>query len=50
VLDAAGVDAIVASGFEAGGHRPSFLAAAEVSLHGTLALVPRIVDAVGPYR
>ena len=47
VLEAAGVDAIVASGFEAGGHRPSFLAAAEDSLHGTLALVPRIVDAVG---
>jgi nitronate monooxygenase len=47
VLEAAGVYAIVATCFEAGGHRPSFLAAAEDSLHGTLALVPRIVDAVG---
>lgn len=37
-LDAAGVDLIVATGFEAGGHRPSFLAAAEDSLFGTLAL------------
>lgn len=38
-LDAAGVDAIVASGFEAGGHRPSFLARAEDSLMGTATLV-----------
>lgn len=37
-LDAAGVDLIVATGFEAGGHRPSFLARAEDSLYGTLAL------------
>jgi nitronate monooxygenase len=37
-LEAAGVDAIVASGFEAGGHRPSFLAPAEESLFGTFAL------------
>jgi nitronate monooxygenase len=42
----AGVDAIVASGFEAGGHRASFLRAAEASLTGTLALVPQVVDAV----
>lgn len=45
-LDAAGVDAIVASGAEAAGHRVSFLAAAEDSLVGTIALVPQIVDAV----
>jgi nitronate monooxygenase len=37
-LDAAGVDLIVATGFEAGGHRPSFLARAEESLMGTFAL------------
>jgi nitronate monooxygenase len=42
----AGVDAIVASGFEAGGHRGSFLRAAEDSLTGTLSLVPQIVDKV----
>ena len=45
-LDEAGVDAIVASGFEAGGHRVAFLRAAEDSLVGTLALVPATVDAV----
>jgi nitronate monooxygenase len=38
-LDAANVDAILATGFEAGGHRPSFLDTAENSLMGTLALV-----------
>src|SRR5918996_601053 len=38
-LDDAGVDAVVASGAEAGGHRGAFLAEAEDSLHGTLALV-----------
>lgn len=37
-IEAAGVDAVVATGLEAGGHRPSFLAAAEASLTGTLAL------------
>lgn len=45
-LDAAGVDAIVATGFEAGGHRVSFLRAPEDCLTGTLALVPQVVDAV----
>src|SRR5437773_3036377 len=45
-LDEARVDVIVASGFEAGGHRGSFLRAAENSLTGTLALVPQIVDNV----
>ncbi|WP_210508245.1 nitronate monooxygenase family protein [Naasia sp. SYSU D00057] len=45
-LDAAGVDAIIASGAEAGGHRVSFLRPAEESLVGTIALVPQIVDAV----
>lgn len=45
-LDAAGVDAIVATGFEAGGHRVSFLGPAESALIGTFALVPQVVDAV----
>src|SRR6266850_90717 len=45
-LQEAGVDAIVASGFEAGGHRGSFLRSAEDSLTGTLSLVPQVVDAV----
>jgi nitronate monooxygenase len=42
----AGVDAVVASGFEAGGHRGSFLRPAEDSLTGTISLVPQIVDIV----
>ena len=41
-MDAANVDIILATGFEAAGHRPSFLARAEDSLMGTLALT-RIV-------
>jgi nitronate monooxygenase len=45
-LQEAGVDAIAASGFEAGGHRGSFLRAAEDSLTGTLSLVPQVVDLV----
>lgn len=45
-LQEAGVDAIAASGFEAGGHRGSFLRAAEDSLTGTLSLVPQILDVV----
>src|SRR6267143_173148 len=45
-LQEAGVDAIVASGFEAGGHRGSFLRAAGDSLTGTFSLVPQIVDNV----
>ncbi len=40
-LQEAGVDAIVASGFEAGGHRGSFLHPAEDSLTGTFSLVPQ---------
>jgi len=45
-LQNAGVDVIVGSGFEAGGHRGSFLRAAEDSVTGTLSLIPRIVDVV----
>ena len=46
VLEAAGVDLIIASGFEAGGHRPSFLAPAETSLTGTFVLIQQIKDRV----
>src|SRR5216684_2216430 len=45
-LQEAGVNAIAASGFEAGGHRGSFLRSAEDSLTGTLSLVPQVVDIV----
>jgi nitronate monooxygenase len=45
-LEQSGVDAIVASGFEAGGHRGSFLDSAQNSLTGTISLVPRVVDLV----
>jgi nitronate monooxygenase len=45
-LDQAGVNVIVASGFEAGGHRGSFLLPAEDSLTGTFSLVPQVADAV----
>jgi nitronate monooxygenase len=45
-LEDAGVDAVVASGFEAGGHRGSFLRRAEDSLTGTFSLVPQVVDRV----
>ena len=46
-LEAAGVDAVIATGFEAAGHRVSFLRPAAESLVGTFALVPQVVDAVG---
>lgn len=45
-LDEAGVDVVVASGAEAGGHRGAFLEPAEDSLHGTLALVRVAVSEV----
>ncbi|MBJ2120430.1 nitronate monooxygenase [Arthrobacter sp. MSA 4-2] len=45
-LEEAGVDVIVASGSDAGGHRGAFLAPAEESLVGTFSLVPQIVAAV----
>jgi len=44
-LDAAGVDMIVASGSEAGGHRASFLRPVAEAL-ATSALVPQVVDRV----
>jgi nitronate monooxygenase len=45
-LENAGVDAIVATGFEAGGHRVSFLRSAEDSLTGIFALIPQVADNV----
>lgn len=44
--EAAGVDFICAQGFEAGGHRGTFIGDIEDSCIGLMALVPRIVDAV----
>ncbi|MFA6086268.1 NAD(P)H-dependent flavin oxidoreductase [Mucilaginibacter sp.] len=41
-LEEAKVDAIVAAGFEAGGHRPSFLRPAHDSLTGTFALIQQL--------
>lgn len=46
-IEAAGADLVIASGFEAGGHRGSFLKPAEDSLTGTFALVPQVVSGVG---
>ena len=45
-LEAGGVDAIVATGAEAAGHRVSFLRPAQESLVGTFALVPQVADVV----
>ena len=45
-LENAGVDLIIASGFEAGGHRPSFLASAESSTTGTFVLLQLIKEQV----
>lgn len=45
-LEALGVDFIIAQGFEAGGHRGTFLHDPEHVLTGTLALVRQIVHAV----
>ncbi|WP_373998747.1 NAD(P)H-dependent flavin oxidoreductase [Bdellovibrio bacteriovorus] len=45
-LEARGCDAIIAQGFEAGGHRGSFLTDDMAAQVGTMALVPQTVDAV----
>ena len=45
-LEANGVDAIIAQGFEAGGHRGMFLQANLATQLGTFALIPQIVRAV----
>ncbi|MBT3307399.1 MAG: nitronate monooxygenase [Alphaproteobacteria bacterium] len=46
LLEAGGVDAVIAQGFEAGGHRGTFAPPYEAGCVGTMALVPQIVDAV----
>jgi nitronate monooxygenase len=46
-LEERGVDAVIAQGYEAGGHRGIFLTADITTQAGTFALVPQIVDAVG---
>jgi len=46
VLESAGVDMVIASGFEAGGHRPSFLASSESSTTGTFVLLQLIKEKV----
>ena len=45
-LERSGVDAIVAQGGEAGGHRGTFLGDFAAAQIGTIALVPQVVDAV----
>lgn len=45
-IAAAGADAVVASGSDAGGHRGSFLRPVEASLVGTMSLVPQIASVV----
>jgi len=45
-LEARGVDAIIAQGLEAGGHRGMFLTGDLATQLGTFALVPQIADAV----
>ncbi|MBX3530345.1 MAG: nitronate monooxygenase [Rhizobiaceae bacterium] len=45
-LDERGCDAIIAQGFEAGGHRGNFLGDDISTQVGTFALVPQVVDAV----
>jgi nitronate monooxygenase len=45
-LAAQGVAAVIAQGYEAGGHRGTFQSPLEAARIGTMALVPQIVDAV----
>jgi nitronate monooxygenase len=45
-LEDHGCDAIIAQGYEAGGHRGSFLSDDIATATGTMALVPRVVDTV----
>src|SRR5262249_39246616 len=45
-LEARGVDAVIAQGYEAGGHRGIFLGDDIATQAGTFALVPQVVDAV----
>ena len=45
-LEQRGVDAVIAQGFEAGGHRGMFLSDDLTAQVGTFALMPQVVDAV----
>ncbi len=45
-LEQRGVDAVIAQGYEAGGHRGIFLSDDLATQPGTFALIPQIVDAV----
>jgi nitronate monooxygenase len=45
-LEAEGCDAIIAQGYEAGGHRGMFLSDDVATQAGTMALVPQVADAV----
>ncbi len=45
-VERAGMEAVVAQGGEAGGHRGTFAGEAEAGLVGTMALVPQVADAV----
>lgn len=45
-LEAGGVDAVIAQGWEAGGHRGSFTQTAPDAGVGLMALLPQVVDAV----
>jgi nitronate monooxygenase len=45
-LEEAGMDAVIAQGWEAGGHRGSHVPTAPFDGVGTMALVPQVVDAV----
>lgn len=46
LLEEAGVNVVVANGYEAGGHHSAFLQSTDDSQIGTFALVPQISDAV----
>ena len=46
-LEAGGVDAVIAQGWEAGGHRGTFAPPYGEGQIGTMALVPQVADAVG---
>ena len=45
-LQEGGADAVIAQGYEAGGHRGTFLGDVESGTMGTFALVPQVADAV----
>jgi nitronate monooxygenase len=47
-LEARGVDAVIAQGAEAGGHRGMFLSEDIAGQPGLIALLPQVVDAVRP--